>query len=296
MFGFFKSAKPKSVYIEGMDQALEVGNKETILNAALRQGVRFPHSCRVGGCASCKCRLTEGKVKELTESAYILSEDELDQGYILACQSVPKTDVRIAVDNLNSDGPGFAPRRITGSVVAQQPLTHDIMALDIRLDESIQYAAGQYALLSVPGCIEEPRSYSFATAAGPGGEQRVRFFIRRVPNGEMSGWAQGPVLDTPIALEGPFGDFYLRDGSSPILCIAGGSGLAPIKALLEDALSFKNPRPVVFLFGARSQQDLYCLDDIKQLQQEWAGDFTFVPVLSEEPADSDWHGRAPGAW
>ena len=286
MFGFFKSAQPKRVYIEGMDEPIEVGNKETILNAALRQGIRFPHSCRVGGCATCKCRLTEGKVKELTESAYVLSEQELDQGYILACQSVPKGEIHVQVDNLNAS--------YMGKVVAQQALTHDIMALDIQLDAPLHYIAGQYALLSVPGQIDEPRSYSFATPAGPNGTQVLRFFIRQVPGGEMSSWAQGQVINTQIQVQGPFGDFYLRDANQaseqPILCIAGGSGLAPIKALLEAALSLNNPRPVTFLFGARRQQDLYCLDEIKQLQQQWAGEFSFIPVLSEEPEDSDWSG------
>lgn len=294
MFGFFKSAQSKRVFIEGMDEPIEVGSKETILNAALRQGIRFPHSCRVGGCATCKCRLTEGKVKELTESAYVLSEEELDQGYILACQSVPKGDVSIQVDNLSTGGPEFKPTRHAGMVAAQQALTHDIMALDIKLDAPMRYVAGQYALLSLPGQIDEPRSYSFASATGQDGSQTLRFFIRQVPGGEMSSWAQGQVVNTQVQVEGPYGDFYMRESqaetSQPILCIAGGSGLAPIKALLEDALSFKNPRPVTFLFGARSQRDLYCLEEIRQLQQEWAGEFTFIPVLSEEAEDSDWTG------
>ena len=118
----------------------------------------------------------------------------------------------------------------------------------------------------------------------------MRFFIRQIPGGQLSSWAQGQVVDTAVQLEGPFGDFYLREGEQPILCIAGGSGLAPIKALLEDALAFKNPRPVTFLFGARRQQDLYCLDEIRQLQQQWAGEFRFIPVLSDEPETSDWRG------
>jgi ferredoxin len=75
-----------------------VAPRETLLRAALRQGIAFPHGCRVGGCATCKCRLVEGRVRELTESAYLLSDDELDRGFILACQSVPTTDVGIEVE------------------------------------------------------------------------------------------------------------------------------------------------------------------------------------------------------
>ncbi len=119
----------------------------------------------------------------------------------------------------------------------------------------------------------------------------MQFYIRRVADGAMSNWAQDQALvGTRVQLEGPFGEFYLRESDRPMLCIAGGSGLAPIKSMLEDAMAFKNPRKVVLLFGARRQQDLYCLDSIQQLQQQWAGDFTFVPVLSEEPVDTGWAG------
>jgi len=291
MFGLFKPARPKSVQIEGLDTPLQVNPKETILQAALRQGVRFPHSCRVGGCASCKCQLQSGKVKELTEAAYVLSGDEMAAGYILACQSVPKTDLQIRVDNLNAGAPAFAPRSIPGRVEKVVRHTHDIVELSIQLDEPMEYAAGQYAQLSLPGQIETPRSYSFATAPDQGGSHHLHFFIRAVPGGRFSNWAQQEKLaGTAINVEGPFGDFYLREGTQPILCIAGGSGLAPVKALLEDALRFKCARPVVFLFGARSQRDLYCLEALQQLQGNWATDFTFVPVLSEEPVDSNWNG------
>ena len=294
MFGFFKTAKPRRIQFESDGQAhqtIEVSDKETILSAALRQGIPFPHSCRVGGCATCKCQLREGKVKELTESAYVLSEQELDQGYILACQSVPRTDLTIRLEQAQVPGPSPGAQTLCGRVTDQRRLTHDISALRLRLEQPLRYAAGQYALLSVPGIVDEARSYSFATPSTRSGRSDVEFFIRQVPGGAMSGWAQGAVPDTPISLQGPFGDFYLREGQQPILCIAGGSGLAPLKALLEDALQQHNSRPVVLLFGARTQADLYCLEELAHLQQHWAGDFTFVPVLSEEPSSSPWGGQ-----
>ena len=292
MFGFFGSGKNKALKIEGIDAPIEVNKKETILNAALREGVRFPHSCRVGGCATCKCKLVSGKVKELTESAYILDEEDLAQGYILACQAVPKTDVEIQVDNLDLSGPNHAVVKTAAVVAATRQLTHDIVALTLDLDEPMGFAAGQYALLSVPGIIKEARSYSFAMAPQNQGNQRVEFYIRQVPGGEMSTWVQrDDIKGTPVTVEGPFGDFYMREGSAPMICIAGGSGLAPVKSLLEDALNFKCNREVVFLFGARTQQDLYCADEIRRLETEWAGKLTFVPVLSEEPEGSDWQGK-----
>ncbi|MCG8670541.1 MAG: 2Fe-2S iron-sulfur cluster binding domain-containing protein [Pseudomonadales bacterium] len=291
MFGFLKSGKEKSIKIDGIETPIQAEKKETILNAALREGVRFPHSCRVGGCASCKCKLKSGKVKELTESAYILNEEELAQGYILACQAVPKTDVEIELDELDLNGPSNPVVKTTGVVSKVKKLTHDISALTIDLNESISYAAGQYALLSVPGEIEEGRSYSFATVPATGGSSQIEFYIREVPGGQMSTWAQrDDIQGSVVSVEGAFGDFYLRDDKSPLLCIAGGSGLAPIKSLLEDALNYKCARDVVFLFGARTQADLYGLDEIRRLEMEWASNFKFIPVLSEEPEDSDWQG------
>lgn len=290
MFGLFKSSKPKLVQIDGVDSPIEVSGKETILTAALKQGIRFPHNCRVGGCAACKCQLTSGKVKELTESAYILDQQDLENGYILACQSVPKTNLTIRVDNLINSGESIPVKKLAGQVVGQTRLTHDIVALDILLDEPIRYAAGQYAQITVPNEIDDARSYSFACAPSTTGEAMVKFYIRAVPDGQMSNWAQGDINGCDVEVEGPYGDFYLRESDQPILCIAGGSGLAPVKALLEDALAYKNPRPVVFLFGARTQQDLYCMDQIQSIATQWAGDFTFIPVLSEEPTDSAWKG------
>jgi len=304
MFGLFKPAKAHSVHIEGLSAPLTVNGKETILSAALRQGIDFPHSCRVGGCGSCKCQLQQGKVKELTEFAYVLSDEELDQGYILACQSVPRSDLQIQVDGLattpntiagtttpDTTAPKIAlPSTIDGRIIHQQQLTADIVALNIELEQPLHYRAGQYALLSVPGAIAAGRSYSFASAAPASGTRQVQFFIRQVDGGELSDWSRGPVRNSPVQLTGPFGQFYLRDSEQPLLLIAAGSGLAPIMALLEQALADACQRPLVLLFGARSQQDLYCLDQIADLQRQWPTGFEFVPVLSAEPDHSDWSG------
>ena len=292
MFNIFKGSAPKQLEIGGFEGAITVEKKETILHAALKQGIPFPHSCRVGGCATCKCKLVSGKVKELTESAYILSEAELDQGYILACQAVPKTDVKIVVDHLNLSGPNHGVITSQGTLSAIHKLTHDIVHVVIELDQSLEYTAGQYALLSVPGVTNEGRSYSFASAPVEGGNKAISFYIREVPGGLVSTWMQQQAhIGKPVQIAGPFGDFYLRDSQQPMLCIAGGSGLAPVKALLEQAKLSQCVRDVVFLFGARTQSDLYCLEELKQLQSEWiGGGFKFIPILSAEPEKSDWAG------
>lgn len=284
MFSFFKKAAPVQATING--QAITVQPKETLLQAALRQGIDFPHSCRVGGCASCKCKLLDGQVKELTQSSYILSDEDLDNRMILACQAVPRTDVRIEVDLAAAQ----ARRTVGGRVVAQDRLTHDIVRLRLQLDEALPYKAGQFAELSLDGLPGVARSYSFATA--PQADATVSFFVRQVPQGQFSGHVgTHNLVGQRASVQGPLGEFWLRPGQGPLLMVAGGSGLAPILAMLEDARAQGTQRPVTLLFGARTQADLYAQDTLAQLARDWPAGLRFVPVLSAEPEGSGWRGE-----
>ncbi|HDR9482048.1 TPA: 2Fe-2S iron-sulfur cluster binding domain-containing protein [Burkholderia aenigmatica] len=277
--------KPKTVTAVVNDRAIAVQPGETLLQAALRQGIDFPHSCRVGGCATCKCRLIDGRVKELTQTGYILSDDDLDQGFILACQSIPRTDVTVAVD-MSRDG---ARRTVGGRVIGQDRLTHDILRLRIQLDESLPYKAGQHARLSLASLPGEARSYSFATGVRP--DAQAVFFVRKVPGGVFSGHVhEQDVVGKTVTVEGPLGDFWMRAAAAPLILIAGGSGLAPVLSLLEDGAAARVARPVTLLFGARAQRDLYALDTISDLARRWHDRFDFLPILSEEPLDSSWRG------
>ncbi|UUY07978.1 2Fe-2S iron-sulfur cluster binding domain-containing protein [Pseudomonas sp. J452] len=283
MFYFLSRPRASRAAINGID--VEVQPRETLLQAALRQGIDFPHSCRVGGCASCKCRLVEGRVRELTESGYILSDAELDAGYILACQSVPRGDVRIEVDLARQQ----ARRQVRGRVVAQERLTHDISRLVIQLDDSLAYQAGQYAELTLDSLPQQPRSFSFASPVQADGQ--VSFFIRRVPGGLFTGLVdEQPLLGQGVTVAGPLGDFHLRPGAAPLLLIAGGSGLAPLLAMLQDALVDGCKRPATLLFGAREERDLYALDAIAAIAAQWRAPFRFVPVLSAAAVDAPWQG------
>ncbi|WP_374318624.1 2Fe-2S iron-sulfur cluster-binding protein [Aquabacterium sp.] len=283
MFSFLSKKKSAEAEING--QRITVQPRETVLQAALRQGIDFPHSCRVGGCASCKCRLIEGRVKELTEASYILSDEDLDRGYILACQSVPTTDVRIAVD-LSAQQ---ARRQVQGRVLAQDRLTHDTIRLRIQLDEALSYKAGQYANIAFASRPELVRSYSFATPMRA--DTQVHFFIRKVPGGAFSTLVnEHDLAGQTVVVDGPLGQFTLRADTTPLLMVAGGSGLAPILAILQGAVNDQVPRPVRLLFGARSERDLYALEDIHALADRWAAAFEFIPVLSEPEPDSGWSG------
>ena len=294
MFGIFKKQKKQDwnaeIGVSGKTFTVTAG--DNLLKSALGSGVQWPHDCRVGSCGTCKCKLKSGQIKELSDFSYVLSQEDLQAGMILACQSELQSDVQIEVDLLEDSEQSLNISSHKGLIHSMNPLTHDIVELVIKADEDIprNALAGQYAEISVND-IDQPRSYSFAKSPTKENDREVSFFVRRVPDGEFTEWlfADDRVGES-VDITGPYGSFYLRPGQSPIVCVAGGSGMAPIKALLEHARDNNCRREVLYLFGARSQRDLYCLDIMEQLKSNWKGKFEFIPVLSEEPEDSGWEG------
>ncbi|WP_342119913.1 2Fe-2S iron-sulfur cluster binding domain-containing protein [Pseudoduganella sp. OTU4001] len=267
-----RKKRPLTAHING--HAIGVEPKETLLQAALRAGVAFPHSCRVGSCTSCKCRLLSGEVRELTDAAYVLGGE---RGSILACQSVPLSDVAVEVDLSRAT----LRREVGGRVVGQRRLTHDITELSIQLDDTLHYKAGQFAELSFAALPGVRRSYSFATPMRA--DSQVVFYIRRVPGGQLSTMAnEAPLLGQRVSVHGPAGDFWLRPGLEPALMVAGGSGLAPILAMLRQALEDRATPPVTLLFGVRGAHDLYAQDEILALADAWPAPFRYQPVVSVE--------------
>lgn len=268
--------------------AVALAKNETVLNGALRHGLAFPHSCKVGGCGACKCQLVEGRVRELTDKSYLLSREDMDAGFILGCQSIPQSDVALRLP-LNP----LANQQAIGILLRQIPLTHDISEIVLQLDAPLRYRPGQYASVQVPGSPLPARCYSFAHAAPEDGTREIAFFVRRVAGGGMSNWLLDRAsLDQAVTVRASLGEFHLREGQGPLLCVAGGSGLAPLLALLEGAAATTAvQRPVSLLMGARAQRDLYYRDEIAALAARWQAPFDFIPVLSEEADGSDWRGQ-----
>lgn len=263
--------------------------KDSVLNEALAAGVAFPHSCTVGTCGTCKARLLSGKVREISDSAIVLTSQELREGYILTCQSIAKRSLELDVAGM-ADLPDHELKSVTGSIGSQERLTHDILRMELDLAEPIEYTAGQYAELRFDD-LAGPRSYSFADAPCRLRGTAVTFFVRHVPGGEFTDWLfSADRAGAPITIVGPLGNLWLRPAEAPVLCVVGGSGLAPIKAMLEQALDEQCSRDVALVFGARQRRDLYCLDEIEALAEAWPGAFRKYPILSEEPPQSEWSG------
>lgn len=268
----------------------EVQSGQSILEAALAQRIAFPHSCTVGTCGSCKCKLREGRIREITNFAYVLSAEELRDGVILACQAAARSDLVLEVPAL-SDKRLYVAADYTGRIVASTPLTHDILRVTVALDRPLHFDAGQYAQLAVDE-VWGARAYSFANAPSAAGNAELEFFIRHVPGGLFTDLLFSGGLDgKPLRVHGPAGNFWLRESRAPLFAIAGGSGLAPLMSMLNDAANRGVGRPCVLLFGARQTRDLYLHDEIAALAQRWNGAFHYVPVLSDVPDDASWQGE-----
>lgn len=285
----FGKSKPKQIRILPQDVTIECGQGQTLLEAALANGIAYPHDCTVGTCASCKTRLKQGRVREATPFGYTLSKAELDAGYILACQAFPRDDMTVV--ELESVAVDLPPvEKYEASIVATEQLTHDILKVTVQTDRAVNYVAGQYANLCMPSATRG-RSYSFANAPQRKGRTTFEFYIRKVPGGVFTEALFSGELDgKQLEMEAPHGTFHLRGGDAPMVCIAGGSGLAPLVSILEHARVNRIKRDCTLLFGARTRADLYQLDAIQNIADNWQGDFRFIPVLSHEPADSDWGG------
>ena len=282
--------------VQGVTTTASAQPGDTLVKAGLRAGIQIPHLCLVGDCGSCRCQLVKGKVRLKRDVSHHIDVEALRQGHVLACQSEALSDVELVVPGLSPNAGATGCVRTQGVIKTQKLLTHDITELVLVLDHPIHYAAGQYAQLTVPGnttLADEPRCYSFAEAPQKAAQHEVKFHVRLVKGGAFTEWLFAAEREaTVIELRGPLGDFGVRDLSRAMVCIAGGTGLAPIKAMLEDLCRQGRGPDVILFFGARTQRDLYCLENIAALQADWPGPgrLLFIPVLSMEPQTSGWSG------
>ncbi len=274
------------------DTALLVKSGQNLLQAGLEAGLAWPHGCRAGNCGACQCYLRKGRVKHLSDFSFVLDSDQLEEGMILACQSELRSDIEVDVSL--SETPLVQAAACLGELTKVRSLTHDILQLTLACDQALPEGmlAGQYAEVRSPQ-FKSPRSYSFAKDPRDEEANEITFFIRHVPGGEFTDWLfAADRTGEKFEISAPYGNFWLREGSGPMICLAGGNGVSAVKAILEHAANAKAPRDAYFLFGARAQRDLYCDEEMRIIKQKWnpSNTFDFVKVLSDEPDGSDWSG------
>ncbi|RFA28018.1 hypothetical protein CAI21_13975 [Alkalilimnicola ehrlichii] len=276
------------VRIENSSVEFEAEQGEPLLDAALRCGVELPFDCQCGGCGTCRVQVRRGDITYDLPPMALTAEEEA-AGFALTCQACAASDLVIRLDDALAASPAEACGNHSLRLRELAPLCHDVMrlVLEVESGEALAYRAGQYLDVLLDG--SERRSFSFASAPERG---VIDLHVRRVPGGRFSQYLfeqakPGDILQ----IEAPQGGFYLREESErPLLMVAGGTGLAPIKSLIERVIYSGVQRPVYLYWGVRSRRDLYL--DIEALG--WAAklaQFRYVPVLSEPVGNDGWSGR-----
>jgi CDP-4-dehydro-6-deoxyglucose reductase len=280
------------VRLQGSDRTFEAEPGETVLEAARRAGLALPYSCLSGRCGSCKASIVSGACHYPRQPPQALDGQERDTSEALLCQAVPSTDLVIAAREV----PTVAdyPRRVLAlKVVDMTPLTPEVMRLMLKppRGERLRYLAGQYLDVLLPG--GKRRAFSIANA--PEDAERIELHIRHVAGGGFTEHVfHGMRVGEVLRVEGPLGTFVPREDSDrPMLLVAGGTGFAPIKAIVEHFLHhLGTARPIHLYRGVRDVDDLY----LPELPEHWTRlhpAFMYTPVLSEPSIASDAYRTGP---
>jgi NAD(P)H-flavin reductase/ferredoxin len=257
------------VRFEGRDYALEDG--ESVLDALLRHGVPLTYSCKAGVCGSCMMRAVSGSLPARAQSG--LKDSRKLRGCFLACSCVPTEDLELA-----DAGGDF---RVGARIASLEDLGAAVVRVTLVCDTPLEFKAGQYVTVVREDGLA--RSYSLANLPGEG---TLELHVRRVPNGQMSGWfhTEAKVGDR-LTLLGPHGEcFYVEGRPEQSLLLAGaGTGLAPLLGIVRDALSREHRGPVHLFHGALQQRGLYLVEELKELARRHP-QFYYTAVVLEGTA------------
>lgn len=264
---------------------------DTILRAALRAGQGFSYECNSGGCGGCKFELVSGEIETLWADAPGLTERDRKRGRHLACQCRAAGDISIKAATAPEYQPKIVPKRQRARLIGTRDITHDIREFRFRSEDDAEFLPGQYAMLDLPG-LSASRAYSLSNT---GNEKREwHFQIRRVLHGQgthvlFEKLAEGD----EIGLDGPYGVAYLRtEAPRDMVCVAGGSGLAPMISIARGAAEagLLAERKLYFFYGARTPRDV-CGEEMLRVLAGYGERIVFVPVVSLPGDNGDWHGQ-----
>jgi len=274
------------VTIANSGKNFTVKQGESVLTAALRQGVMLPYSCKNGTCGSCKGLVESGEVHYPFHPPLALDRAQIADGYALLCQAEPLEDLVVRareIEAVRDIAVRTLPVRVTGKTL----LADNVMRLRLRLPSSqrLQFLAGQYLDILLPG----GKRRAFSIASPPQSEDELELHIRHVEGGDFTGWVFDELkVKDILRIEGPLGTFFVRnhERDRPLLMMAGGTGFAPLKSMIEDLLVHGDRRPIHLFWGARTAAELY----LESLAREWEqrhGHITYTRALSEERGAPD---------
>ncbi|CAK0749382.1 CDP-4-dehydro-6-deoxyglucose reductase, E3 [Gammaproteobacteria bacterium] len=277
------------VRIESSGHEMTAEPSETVLEAALRQGIHLPYSCRGGQCGVCKATLLAGEVDYGLTPPAALSPAEQKAGVALLCKALPRSDLHLQVREVKQ-AKDIQVRILPCRVEKKELLAPEVIRLFLRLpaSERLPFLAGQYIEFLLP----ENRRRAFSLANPPQHDELLELHIRQVAGGQFSSQVFQEMPEKSILrIQGPLGSFTFQEESDrPAILMAGGTGFAPVKAILEYAFLEGVKRPLHLYWGARARPDLY-LDELPRQWTQQYPNFRYTPVLSEPNIADNWEGR-----
>lgn len=277
---------------DGSEEVFDIKKNDLLLKAAIAQGIDYPHNCRVGVCGSCKTRLVSGRVSPMVDLALSpLKNEEIEAGYVLACQAKVRSD--LVVEAKLGHHALLPVKTVSARVSRWHKLPGEVIDLRLKLDEPVHFHAGQYCTIAESGSFTR-RSYSYYDVppedeGAPATE--VGFLVKRLPGGKFSEWLFAEDrTNTKFWIEGPYGVMGVDDMDVDGLCVAGGTGLAPILSIVGDRLRKSSKARFTIVFGVRTSADIFANERLNQLLAEAGDRVRLLTILSHEPEGSDWKG------
>jgi benzoate/toluate 1,2-dioxygenase reductase component len=264
---------------DGVTRFIDCAPTETVADASYKLGINIPLDCRDGACGTCKAFCESGQYDGGSYIEDALTDEEAEEGYVLACQMRPKSDcvLRIAAssDVCKTKGAAFQAQ-----LSGVDRLSDTAIAFSLKVDPAakLSYLPGQYANLAVPG-TDQKRSYSFSS---PPGSHEVSFLVRNIPAGRMSTFLRERAeLGVQLEFTGPAGTFYLRDINRPVLFLAGGTGLAPFLSMLGKVAKEGSEHPIHMVYGVTNDPDLVGVEQLEAFTKQ-IPNFTFSCCIADE--------------
>lgn len=270
-------------------QHFRASAEQTILEAALAAGILLPYGCRDGACGACKGQIVSGEIEQGAVADTALSASERAAGHALLCKAHPRSDLILKVRHVGHVG-DIPSKKLPCRVESLERVASDVMVVKVKLpaSEPFRFRAGQY----IDFLLADGRRRSFSIANPPERNDHLELHVRRVEGGRFTAHVFETMKPRDILrFEGPLGSFFLREHvERPIILLAGGTGFAPIKAIVEHVIASGIGRTMTLYWGARRREGLY-MDALARGWEAALPGFRYVPVLSEADADDDWHGR-----
>ncbi len=277
------------IRVPATGHVFSANENETILDAALREGVGLPYGCRNGACGKCSGEVLSGETQYDTDALRAAAKKEHEAGKTLFCQACATTDLEIKVREIIKST-DIEIKTLPCRVEKMQLLTHDVMILKLKLPETerLQFMAGQY----IEFLLKDGKRRAFSIANAPHNDEYIELHIRHVPDGHFGDYVfDGLKEKTLMRIEGPLGSYFLREDSNrPIILMGGGTGFAPLKSMLEHVFHTNSKKAIHLFCGARAKRDLY-MDEMVQNWLKQHDNLRYTAVLSDPEAEDNWQGE-----